>query len=247
MPTVARCFLGWLNYQRVGVGMEVKGKSDLGQRLLYEGARERPEHVMFWKGTDINRFWMAPKTNRFCRTDCAENLKRTEVVRLARQVYTFTPKILLRQTADHPIATLDTKGVWIGRSVLAILPTEGASHNIRYFLGLLNSTYFEYMYNRLASEKGRVIAQVKFAKLKQLPVRMIDQDDESDRQFHDRMVVLVDQMLALHNSLAAVKTDHDKTALQRQLDATDKQIDQLVYQLYGLTDDEIRIVEEATV
>ena len=39
---------------------------------------------------------------------------------------------------------------------------------------------------------------------------------------------------------------HKKTAIQRQIDATDKQIDQLVYELYGLTDEEIRIVEEAT-
>ena len=38
----------------------------------------------------------------------------------------------------------------------------------------------------------------------------------------------------------------DKTSIQRQIDATDRQIDQLVYELYGLTDDEIRIVEEAT-
>jgi hypothetical protein len=36
------------------------------------------------------------------------------------------------------------------------------------------------------------------------------------------------------------------TAIQRQIDATDRQIDNLVYELYGLTDNEIRIVEEAT-
>jgi hypothetical protein len=40
------------------------------------------------------------------------------------------------------------------------------------------------------------------------------------------------------------KTDHEKNALQRQIDETDKQINQLVYELYGLTDDEIKIVEE---
>jgi len=34
--------------------------------------------------------------------------------------------------------------------------------------------------------------------------------------------------------------------LLRQTDATDRQIDQLVYELYGLTDDEIRIIKEAT-
>jgi hypothetical protein len=42
------------------------------------------------------------------------------------------------------------------------------------------------------------------------------------------------------------KTSHDKAVLQRQIDATDGQIDRLVYDLYGLTEDEIRIVEEST-
>ena len=53
-------------------------------------------------------------------------------------------------------------------------------------------------------------------------------------------------MLELRKQLSAAKTPHDKTALQRQIDATDRQIDRLVYELYGLTEDEIRIVEEAT-
>jgi len=39
---------------------------------------------------------------------------------------------------------------------------------------------------------------------------------------------------------------YKKPLIQRQIDATDKQIDQLVYELYGLTDKEIRIVEEGT-
>jgi hypothetical protein len=39
------------------------------------------------------------------------------------------------------------------------------------------------------------------------------------------------------------KTEHEKTALQRQIDATDKQIDELVYELYGLTQQEIEIIE----
>ena len=44
----------------------------------------------------------------------------------------------------------------------------------------------------------------------------------------------------------ATKAPVEKTAIQRQIDATDRQIDRLVYQLYELTDDEIRVVEEAT-
>jgi hypothetical protein len=40
------------------------------------------------------------------------------------------------------------------------------------------------------------------------------------------------------------KTAHDREVLQAQIDATDRQIDRLVYDLYGLTEEEIRIVEE---
>ncbi len=49
--------------------------------------------------------------------------------------------------------------------------------------------------------------------------------------------------MGLHKQLAAARTSFEKTALQRQIEATDKQIDRLVHELYGLTDDEIGIVE----
>jgi len=60
------------------------------------------------------------------------------------------------------------------------------------------------------------------------------------------MVALVDRMLSLHQKLSATQTPDEKNILQRQIDLTDNQIDQLVYKLYNLTPDEIKIVEEAT-
>jgi hypothetical protein len=50
-------------------------------------------------------------------------------------------------------------------------------------------------------------------------------------------------MLLLNKQLPEAKTDHENTSLQRQINATDQQIDQLVYELYGLTEEEIKIVE----
>jgi len=50
-------------------------------------------------------------------------------------------------------------------------------------------------------------------------------------------------MLKSHKDLPKARTAPDKTAIKRQIAATDKQIDQLVYGLYGLTEEEIRIVE----
>jgi len=57
------------------------------------------------------------------------------------------------------------------------------------------------------------------------------------------MVSLVETMLDLHKQLAAAQRPDHKEQLDRQIAATDRQIDALVYELYGLTDEEIRIVE----
>ncbi|MEI2761468.1 hypothetical protein [Methanothrix soehngenii] len=69
------------------------------------------------------------------------------------------------------------------------------------------------------------------------PIRTIDFSDPADVARHDRMVSLVDRMLALHKQLQEARTPHDETALQRQIEATDRQIDALVYELYGLTEE----------
>ncbi len=57
------------------------------------------------------------------------------------------------------------------------------------------------------------------------------------------MVTLVQTMLDLHQRHAAEANPQVKTLLQRQIEMTDKQIDALVYELYGLNDEEIAIVE----
>ena len=54
------------------------------------------------------------------------------------------------------------------------------------------------------------------------------------------MVALVEQVLELHKRLAAAASEHDRALYQRQIEATDQEIDKLVYELYGLTPEEIK-------
>src|ERR1019366_3898950 len=78
----------------------------------------------------------------------------------------------------------------------------------------------------------------------ELPIHRINLTDHAEKEEHEKLVALVEKMLALHQQLAAAKTPQDTTLLQRQIAATDNQIDQLVYALYGLTDEEIALVEK---
>ena len=70
--------------------------------------------------------------------------------------------------------------------------------------------------------------------------------DPAGKARHDQTVSLVDSMLDLHKQLAAAKSEARKTVIRRQIDATDAEIDRLVYDLYGLTAEEIAVVEGAS-
>ena len=74
------------------------------------------------------------------------------------------------------------------------------------------------------------------------PFRRVNLDNNADVARHDKMVALVEEMLELHKRLAAAKSDADKKRIRRAVAATDRTIDELVYELYGLTDEEIKVV-----
>jgi len=112
-----------------------------------------------------------------------------------------------------------------------------------YLLGILNSQLITFFYSNLSSSYRGGYLRFIYQYIEQLPIRVINFDDPADKARHDDMVRLVERMLDLYKRVAAANLSHEKTALQRQIEATDKQIDQLVYQLYQLTPEEITIVE----
>jgi len=63
---------------------------------------------------------------------------------------------------------------------------------------------------------------------------------------NDSLCELAEAMISLSARLSSAKTGHERTLVERQIEATDRQIDRLVYDLYGLTDAEIALVEEVT-
>ncbi len=125
------------------------------------------------------------------------------------------------------------------KTLQVVVSVTDSLEELKYLLGILASSLINiWCINYLADD-------INQSYLQKLPIRTIDFLDLCDKARYDKMVSLVDQMLSLHNQLALAKTDHDKTVIQRQIDAIDRQIDQLVYELYGLTKEEINIVEES--
>jgi predicted type IV restriction endonuclease len=81
--------------------------------------------------------------------------------------------------------------------------------------------------------------------MEKVPIRPINLDKPADKSRRDQIAQLAEEMSGLQQRLSAAKTPQEKTALERQITASDSQIDRLVYDLYGLTEKEIKIVEGA--
>jgi len=125
--------------------------------------------------------------------------------------------------------------------------TISPSSKLSYFyaLALLNSKLLDWLLKGSSSYfRGGYFAYNR-QYIENLPIRGIDFDRGTDKKVHDRLAHLARRMLDLHASLDSAQ-GHDHTLLQRQIEATDREIDNLVYELYGLTDEEIKIVEDAT-
>jgi predicted nucleic acid-binding Zn-ribbon protein len=79
--------------------------------------------------------------------------------------------------------------------------------------------------------------------IEQLPIRTINFDDPQDKSHHDTIIKLVDQMLYAKEKLSNAKTEAETNRLEMQCQTLDRQIDEAVYEFYGLTAEEIKIVE----
>jgi len=129
--------------------------------------------------------------------------------------------------------------------VTSVIPEEGVPEDIRYLLGLINSRLISHYAVSHSPVFSGGYHKFSAPYLRQLPIRRIDASDPSDRRSHSHMVELVDAIQQLHVQLGTARTGHEATALERQIAATDREIDGLVYELYGLTEAEIAIVEGA--
>jgi hypothetical protein len=156
------------------------------------------------------------------------------------------PRLLLRELISRQFrlqAVFVDRDFVTNKSMQSVLVKEEGYHPY-YLLGLLNSRLMSWYF--LASHSvGRRddFPKIVLKQTRELPFCTIDFSDRGDKARHDRMVRMVEAMLALHQKAAKTRTPQDRTPIERQIVATDRQIDQLVYELYGLSDDEIAAVE----
>jgi len=236
--------LGSLAIVKAGVKLYEKGKGNPPQTektLIERPYTKLDENIEGWK-----LLYRGENVKRYHFEKSRESVNYGPWLAAPRSEDLFTsPKILMRRTSDKLFSCIDmNSSVCVNSCHVIKFRNAEQKLSYHYLLGLLNSSLVQKIFEIHNPQMvGKVFAEVKVIYVERLPICTIDFNKPDEKKMHDWMVKLVEQMLALHKRLPETKTGHEQTLLQRQIDATDQQIDKLVYELYGLTDEEIKIVE----
>jgi len=138
------------------------------------------------------------------------------------------------------VATFDDQSYY-NRHALSNIIARDDQYSLKYILGLFNSKLLNFWF----VSKFGLLMEAAIFKVSQLPIRHIDFDNPNDVKMHDDLVALVERMLDLHKRLKEA-VGEEKKHLEHQIARTDRKIDNLVYELYGITEEERKIIDEKT-
>jgi hypothetical protein len=158
--------------------------------------------------------------------------------------YVRPPKLALKGIALRcSVGLLPENTAFDGARCPCVILEDVGECSSKYFLALLNSALATVHLKAVCPPKLHGYIEFSARAVTAFPVRVIDLKNPTDKARHDKLVALVDKMLVLMPELRAATSGTEKAALQNAVTATDHQIDQLVYELYGLSPEEIALVE----
>jgi hypothetical protein len=155
-------------------------------------------------------------------------------------------KLIVQVTAQRPTVLLDENGLYMtggGSGPFYGIRPKDSSLPTKYLLAILNSALFGTIIKAQSTNlRG---GYIKFSK-QYIETAPIVLPEEAGSEKVKTLVALVDGIIRLRQQLATAKSPHDKEATERQVHAATRQMDQLVYKLYGFTDEEIALVEASS-
>jgi hypothetical protein len=203
---------------------------------------DAPDHkhsVRAFAGT-VRRYSVDSGERRFIRFD--ETLAEPKPER-----YFKGPRLLLRELISRKFQLQAVKVVEdfvTNKSMQSILQLPNAP-DLNYLLGCLNSKLLSWYFLKRSNIAQRDdFPKIVLKETRNLPIYPINFSHADDKSRHDKMVELVDRMLELNKQKHSGRLAPSQLErVDREIAATDAEIDNLVFELYGITREERRIVE----
>jgi type I restriction-modification system DNA methylase subunit len=229
-----------LKVYQTGKGRPPQGEREKRDRAFHSSRRADRTYGPYLEGVDVSRYFLGWS---------GEYLSYGEWIAEPRKSVPFSgDRLLVRQIPSKPpyvVHAVFTEQEAFNdiNSMVVFQPREGIS--LKYLLGLVNSRLLSFWFLRSFDKLQRkIFPQFKVKELASFPIREVDLSVPADKARHDKMVALVDRMLQMNKKKHSGKlAPSELDRLEREIASTDQEIDDLVYELYGITDEERKIIE----
>ena len=116
-----------------------------------------------------------------------------------------------------------------------------SSISLKYLLGILNSKLISWFAHRYLWNRSQLTMEFMYSYARDFPIRASVKENQIRS-----LELLVDKMLSLNNRVAGLfdKVTDERRKLEEEIRVTDEAIDELVYEIYGITETEKKIVED---
>lgn len=153
-------------------------------------------------------------------------------------------KIIGPEIANKGEFTISNRPLFANNKLKVIVLKPDVKEELEFVLGLLNSRLLTYLHRLIAPPKSNNYFEVKSRIVGRLPIKRINFSVSKDKAKHDSIVSSVKSLLAKNEALANLKSPHEVKLVQRQIIALERGIDEAVYDLYELSNEEISLVEQ---
>jgi hypothetical protein len=156
------------------------------------------------------------------------------------KIFTKSEKLVGVITEDEIIVSID-KNKTFATDGLYLFGTKNI--DTRYLMGVLNSKLFVFLYRLTTMESGRALAQVKPTVLTEMPIRVIDKKLKTDISLQEEIIRNIDSLLKIYPEIFENRLQTKAEQLEKRVDHHISKIDEVIYKLYDLTEEEIELVE----
>ncbi|WP_375328209.1 Eco57I restriction-modification methylase domain-containing protein [Microcystis sp. BLCC-F210] len=199
--------------------------------LFIDKKIDKDSHKLYF-GKNLSRFylgttdvWVNYKPEEMMKQEVKRQAGKRSGLWMRDKKIFERDKIIYRKVGKELIATYAEKGIYYEQTIHSCHITD-KRFKTKYVLGLFNSTLFKFYYQKTNSQGGDIFPQVRISSVEKLPIKL------ADSKTQETIETLVNQILA--------KKSEDNSADTSELE---KEIDKIVYELYGLSEEEIRIIE----
>lgn len=217
--------------------------TQITERVFHSVTKKNKSFKPLLEGGDVKRYSVVWGENEY--------ISYGEWLGAPRQHKFFTnPRILVRQiVSGKPLriyAGYTEEELYNVQSVFNIVAKENSNIDLKYLLAIINSNLMNFYHGHKYLDLSKNLFQkILIQNCKKFPIKIVDSKNKTEVEKQNEIIKLVDQLLQFTKDIHSQNLQTKTEQLQNRINYCEQRINEIVYELYGLTKEEISLIENA--